>query len=402
MATLFRRHWSASFEGMGRRDRRGCDYDAYVPDPLYGWDLTLQADLAADIADAEAAIRRINDAGVAAVNLEGVARLLLRAESVASSRIEGVHAGPHRLLQAEAILARGGDAADRAAVEVLGNIAAMEAAIAIGTTTSPITLDDLLAIHDALMAQSSTPHLGGRVRTTQNWIGGRAFNPCSASFVPPPPDRVLALLDDLLAYMNGDDHSPVVQAALVHAQFETIHPFGDGNGRAGRALIHVVLRRRGLSPRFVPPVSRALAAWATEYVAGLTTFRHRGAADSAQRSAGAQAWLRTFAAAVRLSCADAEAYAAKVRVLTDDWHRRLGRVRAASAVDLLLGVLPGTPVLTVESAAHLIDRSTMRAGEAVNRLANAGILRQRNVGRRRYRVFEAEDVVRHLAELDEG
>ena len=103
--------------------------------------------------------------------------------------------------------------------------------------------------------------------------------------------------------------------------------------------------------------------------------------------------LRTFATAAHRSCADAESYAGKIEALDARWREQLGRVRANSAVELLVDLLPGVPVITVDSAARLIRRSEMRTGEAVNRLEAAGILRQRNVGRQRYRVFEAPDVV---------
>ena len=393
MATLIRSRWTSSFEGMSRRDRQGCDYDAYLPDPLAGWDLALPADLVADLSDAEAAIRRLNASDTSHVSLEGLARFLLRAESVASSKIEGVEAGPRRLLDAEVVLAQGGDAADRIAIEVLANVAAMEAAVELGSLADAITLDDLLGIHRILMERSSTPAVGGVVRTVQNWIGGSSYNPCSAAFVPPPPQTLDGLLDDLLAYVNGDDHPALVQAAIAHAQFETIHPFADGNGRTGRALIHVILRRRGLAPRFVPPISLVLATWASDYTAGLTAYRHIGACDHPERSTGASAWLRTFASAAHRSCNDAESYAGRIEALDARWRERLGRVRANSAVELLLDLLPGVPVITVDSAARLIGRSEMRTGEAVKRLEAAGILRQRNIGRQRYRVFEAADVV---------
>jgi Fic family protein len=378
---------------MSRRDRQGCDYDTYLPDPLTGWELALPADLVADLTDAEAAIRRLNTSGTLHVSLEGLARFLLRAESVASSKIEGLEAGPRRLLDAEVVLAQGGDAADRIAVEVLANVAAMEAAVELGSSTDAITLGDLLDVHRILMERSATPGIGGLLRTVQNWIGGSSYNPCFAAFVPPPPETVDALLHDLLAYVNGDHHPALVQAAIAHAQFETIHPFADGNGRTGRALIHMILRRRGLAPRFVPPISLVLATWATEYIAGLTAYRHVGAPNGSGRSAGAGTWLRTFATAASRSCGDAEAYAAQIDALDALWRDRLGRVRANSAVELLLDVLPGVPVITVESAARLIGRSEMRTGDAVNRLEAVGVLRQRNVGRQRYRVFEAADVV---------
>ena len=172
MATLIRSRWTSSFEGMSRRDREGCHYDAYLPDPLAQWKLALPADLVADLSDAEAAIRRLNATGTSHVSLEGLARFLLRAESVASSKIEGLEAGPRRLLDAEVVLAQGGDAADRIAVEVLANVAAMEAAVGLGSSTDTITLDHLLGIHRILMERSATPGIGGVVRTAQNWIGG--------------------------------------------------------------------------------------------------------------------------------------------------------------------------------------------------------------------------------------
>lgn len=393
MGELSRRHWSASFDGMSRRDRRGCDYDSYLPDPLEEWDLALPADLAADLSDAESAIRQLNTAGTSHVSLEGLARFLLRAESVASSKIEGLEAAPRRLLDAEVAIAHGGTAADRIAVEVLANVAAMKAAVGLGSSTDTITLDDLLGIHRILMEGSATPGIGGVVRTVQNWVGGSSYNPCSAAFVPPQPETLDSLLHDLLAYVNGDDHPALVQAAIAHAQFETIHPFADGNGRTGRALIHVVLRRRGVAPRFVPPISLVLATWASDYIAGLTAYRHVGTPDNPERSRGAGAWLRTFATAAHRSCSDAEAYAAGIDTLGAQWREQLGPVRANSAVDLLLDRLPGVPMITVDSAARLIGRSDMRTGEAINRLEAAGVLRQRNVGKHRYRVFEAADVV---------
>lgn len=393
MASHLRKRWDANFQGMSRRDRRGCDYSAYLADPLADWDLSIPADVAADVADAEAAVRELNDAGTSHVSLEGLARFLLRAESVGSSKIEGLEAAARRLARAEAAIALGGEANDRVAVEVIGNIAAMESAVELATSAEPFELDDLLSVHRTLMDNSPTPDLGGVVREEQNWIGGSSFNPCSAAFVPPPPEYLPDLLADLLAYVNGDEHSPLTQAAIAHAQFETLHPFADGNGRTGRALIHVVLRRRGLAPTFVPPISLVLATWSDDYVNGLMTFRHLSEPDSAERCAAAVEWLRMFATATSRSCRDAEAYSDEINEITATWRGKLGRVRANSSTDLLLRVLPGAPIVTVESASKLIGRSKARTTDAVNALAEAGVLRQRNVGRQRYRVFEATEVL---------
>ena len=400
MAEYVRKRWEPRFEGVTRRDRQGCSYDAYLPDSLAGWNLTLPGDLAADIADAETAIRDLNEAGTNHVSLEGLARFLLRVESVASSKIEGLDAGPRRLVEAEAALARGGETADRVAVEVLGNIAAMESAIELALQAEQISVADLLEIHRVLMDRSPRPELGGVMRERQNWIGGSSYNPCSAVFVPPPPDQVHGLVQDLIEYVNGDEHSPVVQAAIAHAQFETIHPFADGNGRTGRALIHVVLRRRGLSPTFVPPISLVLATWSDDYISGLTAFRHTTPADTPDRSLAAHTWLRTFAGATLRACSDAQIYATRIDELVNQWRSSLGTARKGSALDLLLDVLPGVPLLTVESASELIDRSDVAAGAAINRLAEAGILTQRNIGKQRYRIFEAPTVLGLFTSLE--
>ena len=143
----------------------------------------------------------------------------------------------------------------------------------------------------------------------------------------------------------------------------------------------------------MPPISLVLATWARDYIAGLTAYRHLGAPGSPERSFGAGTWLRTFATAAHRSCTDAESFAAEIEALDARWREQLGPVRANSAVELLLDLLPGVPVITVDSAARLIGRSEMRTGEAINRLEAAEVLRQRNIGRQRYRVFEAADVV---------
>jgi Fic family protein len=400
MAELLRKRWEPRFQGLTRRDRQGCNYDAYLPDPLAGWNPTLPGDVVADVADAETAIRDLNEAGTTHVSLEGLARFLLRAESIASSKIEGLDAGARRLVEAEALLAEGGGAADRVAVEVLGNIASMESAVELADEPREITLADLLGIHQILMERSPTPKLGGIIREEQNWIGGSSYNPCSATFVPPAAEHVQGLLEDLTDYVNGDEHPGLVQAAIAHAQFETIHPFADGNGRTGRALIHVILRRRGLAPAFVPPISLVLATWSDDYISGLTAFRHLHPADSPDRSTAAHTWLRTFAGATLRACNDAQTYASQIDDLVEHWRRALGAIRQRSALDLLLGILPGVPLMTVDSAARLTDRSDVAAGSAVNRLAEAGILVQRNIGRQRYRIFEAPEVLELFTSLE--
>ena len=123
------------------------------------------------------------------------------------------------------------------------------------------------------------------------------------------------------------------------------------------------------------------------------TYRHLSEPDSAERSAAAADWLRMFATATRRACRDAEVYSANIDEIITTWRSKPGRVRANSSTDLLLRALPGAPIVNVESASKLIGRSKARATDAVNRLAEAGVLQQRNVGRQRYRIFEAAEVL---------
>jgi Fic family protein len=198
---------------------------------------------------------------------------------------------------------------------------------------------------------------------------------------------------------NGDSLPAVAQAALAHAQFETIHPFVDGNGRVGRALVHLLLRRRGVATRVLPPVSLILATWAQEYVDALTGTRYRGAASSRAAREGLDRWVGLFAMATRRAVADADAFEERVQLLELTWRKRLGRVRTGSAADLLLRRLPGAPVLTVRSAAEMIGRSAQATGQAVTRLAEARVLSQTTVGKRN-RAFEAPEVIRTFTALE--
>jgi Fic family protein len=385
--------------GLPRRDSRGCKYEAYVPDRLVRRGITLRGTTAADVADAERAVERLNRKTRGLVDSEAVARLLLRAEAVASSKIEGLEVGARRLLKAQVVAALGGDPSDVTATEVLNNIEAMRWAVDSLAEVKQITVDHLLGIHARLLAGTSLEQHAGTLREQQNWIGGSSYNPCSAAFVPPPWERVRDLLEDLCEFCNGEELPAIAQAALAHAQFETIHPFIDGNGRTGRALIHVILRRRGLAPVVVPPVSLMLATWSQDYVNGLTATRYRSDASSREATEGLDSWVGLFAAAMTRAVADAETYEQRVTEVQAVWREALGKVRANSAVDVLVNTLPGAPVITVQSAAALIGRSDQAVNEAIPRLVDAGVLTQTTVGRRN-RAFEALDLIDAVTDLE--
>ena len=399
MASLENRRWEGDPAGLARRDRRPCTYSVYLPDPLVGRRFVLDGDVAADVADAEAALVRLDATASALAGAEAFARLLLRAESVASSRIEGLEVGGRRLLRVEAARQLGEDHRDVTALEVLGNIDAMAWGVDAVEPGGTLTLDILLEVHRRLLTGTRLAVHRGRVRTVQNWIGGSSYHPCSAEFVPPPPEAVNRLLGDLISFLNDATLPTLAQAAIAHAQFETIHPFVDGNGRVGRVLIPLVLRRRGLGLRVYPPVSLILATWSRDYVGGLMGTRHVGEADAAESRAGLNRWIALFASACRRATEDAGRFEARVCALQSSWRERVGRVRRDSAVHRLIEALPAAPMFNTSAAAQLIKRTFQATSQAIERLRGAGVLVQVNVGRRN-RAFEAPELIEAFTALE--
>jgi Fic family protein len=401
VSKLIAAFWEASLAGIDvpRRDRTSCKYEAYLPDTLAGRTFSFEGAVAADVADAERAIIGLNAQATTLVDAEALARLLLRAESVASSRIEGLAIGPRRLLHADAERQFGGASTDAGASEVLANIDAMAFAAEAVRDGEPVTLEIVLEAHRRLLAPTILSKHGGTIRQEQNWIGGNRYNPCSADFVPPPPGEVSRLLNDLIDFCNEDSMPAVAQAAIAHAQFETIHPFVDGNGRVGRALIQMVLRRRRLASHVLPPVSLVLATWADRYVDGLGATRYHGKPSSAAAQEGINHWVGLFATACRRAVEDANEFEKRIQQIQHEWRARVGTLRSGSATALLIDKLPGAPIITVQSAAALIGRSVQAGNEAVSRLVEAGVLVQTKSGRRN-RAFEARDVIDAFTDLE--
>lgn len=366
---LVNRHWDARPHALGGRGaRRGFNYRAYVPTAIADEDFLLASHIAAAAANAELACRELNEEPPALANLEALGRQLLRAESVASSRIEGLVLSHRRLAKA----AFSPDARDITAQSVLANIAALERAVALAGEADELRRQDLLEVHRLLFQGTRDEHLGGLIREEQNWIGGAASSPRAAEFIPPPHELVPELLDDLCAFCNREDLPAAIQAAVAHAQFETIHPFHDGNGRVGRAVILIILRRRGIAPRYLPPVSLALAGEADRYVAGLTSWRNGDEED----------WFTVFIDALYRAAKGSREFAGRVAELQRRWLEQAGNPRRGSGPLRLIELLPSQPIINVKTAAQVLGGSEERARLAILRIEKAGVLRQTAVGRR--------------------
>lgn len=317
------------------------------------------------------------------------------AESIASSKVEGLQRSVRELARAEARLDIGEGRVSRIALEIIANIEAMELAIEDAADAPEFTTGAIREIHERLMLQSPHPHLAGRIRGVQNWIGGNDYNPCGADFVPPPPEHVEGLLEDLCAAVNDDVMPPLVQAALVHAQFETIHPFEDGNGRTGRALIHVVLKRRGVAPNYVPPISIMFANSRQRHIDGLTAFRGNGV----------RAWIEYFAASAYGAAALARRYVSAVAEQVEGWRCMLrdshARVRSDAAAWAIIDVLPAHPMITAPIAAAAVQRSKPQVYAAIEQLLAAGILKPAGKAARA-RVYEATGLLDLISALESG
>lgn len=364
-----KRHWRAQLDALGgRAARRAFPYNAYVPTPIGDEEFFLSSQIATAATNAEHATRELNEDPPGRLNFEALARQLLRAESVASSRIEGLVLSHRRLAKAEF----SDEGRDITAQGVLANIKALEQAVDMATTVDELTRAHIIEVHRTLLEGTRDERLGGVVRESQNWIGGDATSPRNADFIPPPPELVLDLLDDLCVFLNREDVPAVIQAAIAHVQFETIHPFHDGNGRVGRAIILSVLRRRGLAPKYVPPVSLALASEADRYVAGLSSFRYAESED----------WYRVFIDAVYNAATGAREFAQRVADLQQQWIEAAGTPRIGSGARRLIELLPSQPIVNVKVASELLGGSEEQARLAVNRLEQADVLRKTTIGKR--------------------
>jgi Fic family protein len=388
MAELRAAHWEISWAAPGRSDQRGGRFDAYVPDLLLTRPVVLSRELATTAAQVEMSVRGLAHAP-GSIGLESLGRFLLRSEAIASSRIEGLQVSAQQVAIAELATTEIGPIANitENARLVANNIVTLRKAAGVLADCATISPQSFCDLHKALLPDH--PQQG--LRDRQNWIGGSDWHPIGADFVPPPASEVPRLIEDLADYLTGAVHAPLLQAALVHAQFETIHPFADGNGRVGRALIHTVLTRRGLTRAAVLPVSLVLLTRSDEYVEGLTAYRYQGPAESTAAVTGMSSWFDTFLRSVSIAVDQARLFVDQLAELQEGWAERYGNHRAAggairqaradSAVMRLLPLLPEAPVMTAQSVQGLLDVSLPAARAALDDLATAGILSRKRVDR---------------------
>ncbi len=351
-------------------------YASAVPPHIAGQELNLSASTVLELEEASQVLVRFDARHTGAVG--PLAALLLRSESAASSQIENLTSSAQSVAIADI-----GEPSGPNARLIVGNARAMQAAIELADRMDEAAI---IEMHAALLGESR-PDAVGAWRQQAVWIGGSGLGPHRAVFVPPRHELLPDLMADLATFMARDDLPVLAQAALAHAQFETIHPFVDGNGRTGRALLHAMLRSKGLLQNITIPVSAGLLADATRYFASLGEYQQGDpegvsslVAEAAFRAVSEATWLL-----------------GEVGYLMEAWRQRLGARRHA-LVWTVLEELPRQPVLSTRVVEQRFAASNTAASRALQQLSDAGIMRE-FTGRQRSRMWVADGITELLDEF---
>jgi len=303
------------------------------------------------------------------------AAMLLRSEAASSSQIENLTASAGSILKAELGLGETPNAA-----LIVSNQLAMEAAI---SASQDFDLPSLLKMQRTLLAKADPEH-AGKLRQEPVWIGGTAFGPHGADYVGPRWEDVPILMDDLIAFCQRTDLPALVQVAIAHAQLETIHPFTDGNGRTGRALVQALLHRLGVTKSVAVPVSAGLLRDTDRYFAALNSYR-RGEIEPI---------ITVFADAAHAAIWNGRMLASEIQEARMSWQSLMS-ARSDSGSAMLLDYLLEQPLITSKRAIEFLGTTPANSQNAIDRLVEAGILTQLGTGKRN-RIWQAVDVVSAL------
>lgn len=371
--------WHVGDVSRTQARRHAGPYSAAVTPEIAPLTPSITSSLAAESEEATRAIVRFDQyaSSVFGGEIAPMSAVLLRTESSSSSQIENLTVGARQLALAEL-----GEHASHNAQVVSGNVQAMEAAIKLSST---IGEGSILAMHLALLGSSQPGH-AGRWRDKQVWIGGSSTGPHHAQFVPPHHSRVEPAIADLLRFADRDDIPTLAQTAIAHAQFETIHPFADGNGRTGRALVHALLTNKGLTQQVTVPVSSGLLVDTGSYFDALNEYR-KGNVEPIIGQFNAAALFAVDNG--RQLVSDLEATRSSIR----------GRITARSdaAAWKVADQLIGQPVISSNYVAARLGISFVAAQRGIEHLEEVGVLVQPSK-RARNRVWQSAEI---LADLDE-
>ncbi len=374
--------WHQRTRGGTRADRTMASIDASIP-PMIG-ELEFVPPMSTLVLSEQSLLAVAQADTDAEGHSAALSRFMMHTESVASSKIERITATATDYARALA-----GNRSNASATSMVAASTALHSLVSGVAERGRFGLDDLLDAHRALMQDDPLERTyAGRLRDTQNWIGGSDHSPRDALHVPPAPERVPALMDDLIVYLNRDDIPVMVQAAIAHAQFESIHAFTDGNGRIGRALVSAALHRRGVTRNAVVPLASGLLARRDDYFAALGAYR-RGDPTPL---------IDLFARSVRAAALCSRESIARIKALPAEWDAEL-RPRAGSAVAALIPAFYDHPVMSAAEIDRRSGSSEQQTYRAIAQLADRGFI-QEITGRKRDRVWVAAELLAELDDLD--
>lgn len=373
----------------GRQVMQPAGYRAFIPAALpYDPPLRYDAGLLALLSEADQELARLDAATEFLPNPDLFVAMYVRKEAVLSAQIEGTQASLVDVLEHEARVARSGA---KPVADVVNYIRAMNLGLE-RLATLPLSLRLLREIHAELLREArGSERTPGELRRSQNWIGPAGCTLANARFVPPPPAEAMAAMGDLERFLHDESPLPIlVRAALVHAQFETIHPFLDGNGRIGRLLITFLLCAKGVLRRPMLYLSYDFKRRRQEYYDRLQAVRDEGDVEG---------WVRFFLEGVRDVAREGTAAARRIQRLREE-HRTLvtNSLRNSTAGFQLLDRLFERPVVTVQLVQELLGRSYPAANDLVAGFVNLGLLREITGGARN-RVFQYDPYVAIFGEL---
>ena len=370
------------------RSRSNGEHDSTIPPRMAEYRPLLPADLGADMEDAAASAAAFDSyvaerLGAGQRVIGPMSTILLRAEAQSSSQIERLTVG------AEDLALMGIDCIDEGRSDnarvVYGDVQAIKAALSMADS---IDEAHVLAMHRALLsAQRGWEGEAGHYRSQLVWVGTNSYSPVGAAHVAPQPELVPALMGDLMEFVEREDLPVIAQCAIAHVQFETIHPFADGNGRFGRALIHAILRNKGLIRHATLPLSAGLLTMTDEYFGALTAYRAGDARLIVERFADAC----RFAASSGRRLVDA---LFRELALSEEQLHGVGRDAAVWSVP---PVLVAQPVVNANYLMTHLGMSNVTAHRTLDTLVSRGVLVQRSGGRRN-RVWEHSGMLRILDE----
>jgi len=357
-------------------ERQTGPYSAAVTASIAGWTPSISSADSADVEDATRQLVSFDEHAQRVLGADNPAlgpmtAILLRTESASSSQIEQLTTSAEQLALAEI------DEGDKAnAVTVVGNVRAMEAALQLA---DEISQESILAMHEALMIHQRgfAPIDAGRFRLEQVWIGAGDAGPRVAEFVAPHHDRIPGAIEDLVEFIGRQDIPVLIQVAVAHAQFETIHPFPDGNGRTGRALAQSILRNKGLVASTAVPISAGLLVDVDRYFTALGAFRDGDAGPI----------VREFARASRFAAVSGTKLVDDLVAQLDASRAKMQGLRADAAAWKVLPALVGQPAVNTAYLVETLGLGEMAALRAVDALTERGVLTE-TTGKARGRVWQ--------------